>query len=100
MADIANNGDGEGADILREYMECACSGIMACSTCQVVVHEDWFARVGEPEEAEQDMLDIAYEPQPTSRLGCQIVLRPELDGLVLHMPGGVINRMDFIPFED
>jgi 2Fe-2S ferredoxin len=91
-------GDSAEAQQLGEYLECACSGVMACSTCHVVVAPEWFSRVGAPDEAEQDMLDLAYEPQATSRLGCQLVLTPNLDGLVVHLPRSANNLMDPIPF--
>jgi 2Fe-2S ferredoxin len=97
---VAKFGTGEGASTLGEYIECACSGIMACSTCHVVVDEKWFDKVGPPCEAEQDMLDLAYSPRDTSRLACQIVLTKEWDGLVVKLPKGANNLMDFVPFED
>lgn len=100
LTDVAKFGTLEGASTLGEYIECACSGIMACSTCHVVVDEEWFDKVGEPSEAEQDMLDLAYSPRTTSRLGCQIVLKKELDGLVIKLPKGSNNLMDHVPFED
>ena len=81
-------------------LEGTCEGQMACSTCHVVVDEEWFDKVGEPSEAEQDMLDLAYSPRTTSRLGCQIVLKKELDGLVIKLPKGSNNLMDHVPFED
>ena len=99
VTDVAKFGTGEGADTLGEYLECACSGIMACSTCHVIVDSDWFGRVGAPNEDEQDMIDLAYGPRPTSRLGCQIVLTPDLDGVILYLPKGQNNIMDHIPFE-
>jgi len=100
LTDAAKFGTGDGSDVLAEYIECACSGIMACSTCHVVVHPDWFDRVGPPSENEQDMIDLAFEPQPTSRLGCQIELKKDFDGLVIMLPRGANNLMDHIPFED
>jgi 2Fe-2S ferredoxin len=99
LTDVAKFGTGHGADTLGEYLECACAGIMACSTCHVIVDKDWFARVGPPSEDEQDMLDLAYGPRPSSRLGCQIVLTSALDGAVLYLPKGQNNIMDHIPFE-
>ena len=99
LTDVAKFGDGEGSSTLGEYMECACSGIMACSTCHVVIDPEWYDRVGPPCEDEQDMLDLAYSPRPTSRLGCQISLKKELDGMVLRIPGGANNLMDYVPFE-
>ncbi|GKY91069.1 hypothetical protein MPSEU_000079700 [Mayamaea pseudoterrestris] len=101
LTDVAKFGIGEGASTLGEYMECACSGIMACSTCHVVIEPGkWFDKVGPPSEAEQDMLDLAYGPRETSRLGCQIVLSKDLDGLVIRLPAGANNIMDDIPFKD
>ncbi|KAL1524821.1 hypothetical protein AB1Y20_019701 [Prymnesium parvum] len=99
LRDIAEAGEDEGAQLLSEYLECACSGVMACSTCHVYVHSSWFAAVGPPSEEEQDMLDLAFEPRRTSRLGCQIVLRPELEGLVVAVPSQANNLFDHIPFE-
>ena len=100
LTDVAKFGTGEGASTLGEYIECACSGIMACSTCHVVIDDKWFDKVGPPCEAEQDMLDLAYNPRETSRLGCQIVLDKRLDGLVVKIPKGANNLMDFVPFQD
>ena len=100
VTDVAKFGDGVGASTLGEYLDCACSGIMACSTCHVIVSNEWFDKVGKPTKAEQDMLDLAYEPRDMSRLGCQIVLSKELDGLIIQIPKDANNLMDFIPFED
>lgn len=116
LADIARFGTSENCDVLREYLECACNGIQACSTCHVVVHPEWFdstmtsdevsassvehAKIGTPSEPEQDMIDLAFEPQSTSRLGCQINLTKALDGLVILLPKGSNNLMDDIPFDD
>lgn len=100
LTDVAKFGDGEGASVLGEMIECACSGIMACSTCHVVVDPGFYEAVGEPSEAEQDMIDLAYNAQETSRLGCQVILKPELENAVFKIPRGANNLMDFIPFED
>eukprot|EP00977_Amphora_coffeiformis_P007093 scaffold1549_cov156-Amphora_coffeaeformis.AAC.7 len=99
LTDVAKFGTGRGAETLGEYLECACSGIMACSTCHVVVDKEWYAKVGEPTDDEQDMLDLAYGPRPSSRLGCQVILKPEFDGMILFLPKGQNNLMDHIPFE-
>lgn len=99
LTDVAKFGDGEGASELGESIECACAGIMACSTCHVVVDPKWFDKVGEPCEAEQDMLELAYAPRRTSRLGCQINLDESMDGMVIRLPRGANNLMDDIPFE-
>lgn len=99
LKDVAEHGTDPGAKLLAEHLECACSGVMACSTCQVYVHPDWFSNVGSPCDAELDMIECAHEPQDTSRLGCQIVLKPDLDGMKLTLPGGSNNMFDFIPFD-
>lgn len=64
-----------------------CGGCLSCATCHVVVDEAWAERVGPPGADESMMLDTtASARQPCSRLSCQIISRPELDGLVLHVP--------------
>ena len=100
LYDVVRRGEDDGARALQSYLECACSGVMACSTCHVYVAPEWFSRVGEPCEAELDMLDLAHEPRDNSRLGCQLVFTPDLDGLELEVPDGANNLMDHIPFED
>lgn len=74
-------------------IEGACEGAMACSTCHVVVQEDWYERLPEPTEDEEDMLDLAAAPTATSRLACQITVDDRLDGLVLRLPRAVNNIM-------
>ena len=63
-----------------------CGGSMACATCHVYVKEDWFDKINEKNEGEDDMLDQAYEPKKNSRLSCQIIVSDDLDGLVVDMP--------------
>ena len=63
-----------------------CGGACACATCHVYVDDAWRAATGQPETMEEDMLDFAFEVRPTSRLSCQIRLKPELDGLVVRIP--------------
>jgi len=63
-----------------------CGGSCACATCHVYVDEKWFDKLQKKEDAEQDMLDMAFEPKKFSRLACQIVATDELDGLVVKMP--------------
>ena len=63
-----------------------CGGGMACATCHVYVKEDWFNKLPKKEDGEDDMLDQAYEPRPSSRLSCQIIVSDELSGLVVHLP--------------
>lgn len=67
-------------------LEGTCEGQMACSTCHVIVAEDWFDRLEEASEEEEDMLDLAAGVARTSRLSCQIDLTPELDGLEIRIP--------------
>lgn len=74
-------------------IEGACEGSMACSTCHVIVEPAWFERVPDASEDEEDMLDLAYDLQKTSRLGCQIKLTDALDGLVVRLPKDVRNMM-------
>ena len=63
-----------------------CGGSMACATCHVYVAEDWYDKLNKIEEAEQDMLDLAFEPKKYSRLSCQLIVSEELDGLVVTTP--------------
>jgi 2Fe-2S ferredoxin len=67
-------------------IEAECGGACACATCHVYVAEEWKDAVGEPQPMEEDMLDFASDVRSTSRLSCQIRVRPELDGLVVHTP--------------
>ena len=72
-------------------IEGACEGSLACSTCHVVVDGAWFGRLATPTEDEEDMLDLAFDLQETSRLGCQIIMTEALDGLVVKLPAGSRN---------
>ena len=63
-----------------------CGGAMACSTCHVYVEENWFNKLTKSEDAEVDMIDMAYEPKKNSRLSCQIIVSDELDGLEIATP--------------
>ena len=63
-----------------------CGGGMACATCHVYVKEEWFDKLLKKEDGEEDMLDMAYEPNKFSRLSCQIIVSAELDGLVVSIP--------------
>ena len=76
-------------EIIRDAgmdIEAACGGCCACATCHVYVDEKWFNKLPKEEDAEQDMLDMAFEPNKFSRLGCQITVTDNLDGLVVKMP--------------
>ena len=63
-----------------------CGGAMACATCHVYVKEEWFNKIPKAEDAEVDMIDMAYEPKKNSRLSCQIIVSDELDGLTVTTP--------------
>jgi len=72
-------------------LEGACEGSLACSTCHVVVEPDWYDLLPDATEDEEDMLDLAFGLTKTSRLGCQIIVTEELDGLTVRLPGGSRN---------
>ncbi len=63
-----------------------CGGSMACATCHVYVEESWFNKIPKAEDAENDMIDMAYNPKKNSRLSCQIIVSDELDGLIVTTP--------------
>ena len=63
-----------------------CGGGMACATCHVYVNEEWLNKLPVKEDGEDDMLDMAFEPNNLSRLSCQILVNEDLDGLVVKMP--------------
>ena len=63
-----------------------CGGSMACATCHVYVEEKWFNKIPKADDAEIDMIDMAFEPKKNSRLSCQLVVTDELNGLVVTTP--------------
>ena len=63
-----------------------CGGSMACATCHVYVNDKWFDKIPKAEDAEIDMIDMAFEPKKNSRLSCQIIINDELDGLEVTTP--------------
>ena len=63
-----------------------CGGGMACATCHVYVKEEWFDKLPKKEDGEEDMLDMAFEPNKFSRLSCQLLVSDELDGLTVSIP--------------
>ncbi|MDE7540988.1 ferredoxin family 2Fe-2S iron-sulfur cluster binding protein [Gluconobacter sphaericus] len=67
-------------------LEGACEGSLACATCHVVVDPEWAAKLSAPTDDEEDMLDLAFGLEKTSRLGCQIVMTDALDGLTVRLP--------------
>jgi len=74
---IQNNISGIDAD---------CGGSMACATCHVYVKEEWFDKLPKKGDGEEDMIDMAYEPNKFSRLSCQLIVSEELEGLVVNLP--------------
>lgn len=72
-------------------LEGACEGSLACSTCHVVVDSEYFNKLPPAEEAEEDMLDLAFGLTPTSRLGCQLIVTNDLDGIKLKLPSATRN---------
>ena len=72
-------------------LEGACEGSLACSTCHVIVAPEWYEKLQPATEDEEDMLDLAFGLTHTSRLGCQIIITEELDGLTVKLPEGSRN---------
>ena len=75
-------------------IEGACEGSLACSTCHVIVDGEWYELLKEASEDEEDMLDLAFGLTQTSRLGCQIIMTEELDGLTVKLPQATRNLMN------
>ena len=63
-----------------------CGGSCACATCHVYVEDKWLDKIPKAEDAENDMIDMAFEPKKNSRLSCQIIVSDELDGLEVTTP--------------
>tara|TARA_B100000683_G_C12166066_1_gene422200 strand:- start:257 stop:577 length:321 start_codon:yes stop_codon:yes gene_type:complete len=63
-----------------------CGGSMACATCHVYVDDDWYEKIPKAEDAEIDMIDMAFEPKKNSRLSCQIIVADNIDGLKVTTP--------------
>jgi 2Fe-2S ferredoxin len=72
-------------------VEGACEGGMACSTCHLIVDPDWFDRLVAASEEEEDMLDLAFGLTRTSRLGCQLTLTENMDGIIFSLPNETNN---------
>ncbi len=72
-------------------LEGACEGSLACATCHVIVEEKYFNMLEPSTEPEEDMLDLAFGLTHTSRLGCQIIMSEELDGIRLKLPSATRN---------
>ena len=77
----------------REPLEGACEGVMACSTCHVIVDAEDFAKLPSASEEEEDLLDLASHASRTSRLACQIILTGDMESLSVRIPAGATNWM-------
>ena len=81
-------------EIAHKYsvdIEGACEGSLACATCHVIVDQKYYDMLDSASEAEEDMLDLAFGLTHTSRLGCQIIITEELDGIRLKLPSATRN---------
>ena len=74
-------------------IEGACEGCMACSTCHIVIEPNWYKKLAAPSEDEEDMLDLVFGLTRTSRLGCQIEITKEMDGLRVQLPSETRNML-------
>ena len=74
-------------------LEGACEGSLACSTCHVIIDPEWYDLLEEASDDEEDMLDLAFGLTATSRLGCQIIITEELDGLTVRLPSSTRNML-------
>ncbi|KAJ7170791.1 ferredoxin [Mycena crocata] len=89
----ANEGD-DLLSIAHEHdidLEGACEGSVACSTCHVILPPEYYDLLPEPDDDENDMLDMAFALTDTSRLGCQVKLTRELDGMTARLPSATRN---------
>jgi ferredoxin len=77
----------------REPLEGACEGVMACSTCHVIVAAEDFDKLAPASEEEEDLLDLAAHASRTSRLACQILLTEDMASLSVRIPRGATNWM-------
>eukprot|EP00049_Salpingoeca_infusionum_P019482 m.362061 g.362061 ORF g.362061 m.362061 type:complete len:161 (-) comp20072_c0_seq1:179-661(-) len=76
-------------------LEGACGGTLACSTCHLILDQQYFDMLDEPDEEEMDMLDLAQDLRDTSRLGCQISLTKQLEGITVTFPAGQYDARSF-----
>ena len=74
-------------------IEGACEGSLACSTCHVIIEDTWFGKLDQASDDEEDMLDLAFGLTATSRLGCQIIMSDDLDGLTVKLPDETRNML-------
>ena len=75
-------------------VEGACGGVMACSTCHMIVDPEWIVELANSTQEEDEMLDITWGVKKNSRLGCQIIVTEKLDGLVVSLPSETKNLFD------
>jgi ferredoxin len=78
----------------REPLEGACEGVMACSTCHVIVDAEDFDKLPPATEEEEDLLDLAAHAARTSRLACQIILTEDLESLDVRIPASSTNWLN------
>ncbi|CAM9400579.1 unnamed protein product [Discosporangium mesarthrocarpum] len=72
-------------------LEGACEGVCACSTCHIILEGEVYDGLEEPSEDEEDMLDQAFGLTETSRLGCQVIVTPDMDGIMIRLPAATRN---------
>ena len=72
-------------------LEGACESSLACSTCHVILESDLYDTLEEPCEEEEDLLDLAYGLTHTSRLGCQVYITKEMEGMTVKLPSATRN---------
>lgn len=72
-------------------VEGTCEGSLSCSTCHMIIAPDWYRKLPEPSDEENDMLDLAAGLTRTSRLGCQLVMQDDWDGMEVRLPSAVRN---------
>lgn len=75
----------------KQPLEGACEGVMACSTCHVIVDRDDFEKLPPASEEEEDLLDIASHVTRTSRLACQVLITREIETLSVRIPQDARN---------
>ena len=72
-------------------VEGTCEGSLSCSTCHLIIAPDWYKKLPEASDEENDMLDLASGLTRTSRLGCQLVMQADWDGMEVRLPAAVRN---------
>ncbi|AWD33338.1 2Fe-2S ferredoxin [Candidatus Fokinia solitaria] len=83
-------------EIARKFhipIEGACEGALACSTCHIILEQETYAKLSKPSSEEDDMLDLAFGLTSTSRLGCQVIVTPELNNAIIKLPRCTRNML-------